>query len=770
MMKTHEGGVLRSGLPVKRFEDERLLRGEGRFTDNMTVEGECHLSFARSIHGHSRVKGVDASGAESMEGVLAVYTGADFLRDEVRPIPVTMPFTRPDGTPAASPPYFPLATDAVRYMGQAVAAVIAETPALALEAAERIEIEYEELPAVTDLKEAVKPGATRLWEEMPDNIAAGDTMGDMEAIESAFAGAAHVTRLELVNSRLIGNPLEPRSSICEYDPHTHVRTLYTGHQSVGRLKTGLAHVLNCDPEQFRIIVRDVGGGFGAKTILYPEDIVLVYAAGKLKRPVRWCATRSEEFQATLHARDQRSVAELACDGDGRILALKVESLANVGGYLLNPGMFIPLRLSPSVISSMYHIPAAYIRTRCVLTNTAPLGAFRGAGRPEGIYLIERLVDRVARELGMDPVEFRKKNMIAPELMPYTTPAGETIDSGHFENVLDRALMDADWNGFQQRRNKSGLDGKLRGRGIGCYIEWTGSELYEIVTLEVNTSGKVILYSGTQAMGQGLVTSYLQLLSEKLELPVERLEVIQGDTDKVEGLGSVGSRSLFVGGTALLVGASDLLEEGCRLAATGLEAAPEDMVYREGRFEVRGTSIGIDLFELAGKQASGILSVKTKGELLGRSWPNGCHIAEVEVDPETGMVRLDKYTSVDDVGKPVNPMIVEGQIHGGIASGFGQAVREHAVYDGSAQLLSGSYLDYALPRADELPELTGNLYQQAPCLTNPIGAKGSGEIGAVAAPPAIVHAVLDALWEFGVESVDMPLTQEKIWKKLNRSSF
>jgi len=768
MPTTPEGARLKAGQSVRRYEDERLIRGQGRFVDNMNLEGQAYLHFLRSFYGHARIVSIDTTEAKAMPGVLGIFTGQDLLRDGVQPIPTTMPFFRPDGEPASSAPHYPIATDATRYTGQAVAAVVAETPAQAIEAAECIEVEYEELPVLTSLKEAADPDAPKLWEAMPDNIAAAKDLGDPEAVAQAFAKAAHVTRLELINPRLIGNPIEPRTSICDYDPETGRRTLHAGHQSAGRLKGGLAHVLQADPEDFHIIIRDVGGGFGTKTPLYPEDAALVYASGKLKRPIKWRSTRSDEFQATLHARNQESVAELACDANGKVLALRAETLANVGAYLLNPGMFIPLHLSTTVISSMYHLPAVHLSTKCVMTNTAPLGAFRGAGRPEGVYLTERLMDLAAHEMGIAPAEFRKRNMITPEQMPYTTPAGESLDSGEFAKVLDRALEEADWHGFASRKSASAQSGKLRGRGIGCYIEWTGSELNETVTMQAAGSGTLTLFSGTQAMGQGIATSYLQILSEQLGLPAERLEVVQGDTDRTEGHGSVGSRSLFVGGTALLSGIEDFLKEGGRLAAEELEAAAEDLEYADGHFTVKGTHIGIGLFELAGRQPEGRFATKTKKEMEGRSWPNGCHVAEIEIDPETGQVRLDRYTSVDDVGNAVNPMIVEGQVHGGIANGLGQAVLERTVYDEAGQLLTGSYMDYAMPRADDLPALSGSLFEGVPCLTNPLGAKGTGEIGAVAGPPAIVHAVLDALREHGIDRIDMPLYPQKIWEVLNAS--
>ena len=760
-------GILKKGDSVRRFEDERLLRGQGQFVDNRDLQGQVFLHFLRSIYGHARIRGIQTQEARGMPGVIGIFTGEDLIRDGVRPVPVTMPFTREDATPAASAPYYPLATDAARFMGQAVAMVVAETPQQALEAAECIEVDYEELPVLTSMKEAAKPGAPKLWKEISDNIAAAKTLGDEQAVDECFKKAKHVSRLELVNPRLVGNPIEPRTSICEYDPSTGRRTLYAGHQAPWRLKTGLAHMFQEDQEQFRIVVHDIGGGFGTKTPLYPEDAALVYASGKLGCSIRWRSTRSDEFQTTLHARNQETVAEMAFDADGNILALRAETLANVGGYLINPGMFIPLRLSPSVITSMYHIPEVYMNTRCVMTNTAPLGAFRGAGRPEGIYLTERLMDQAGREMGLDPSELRRRNMVKPEQMPYITPMEESIDSGQFEKVMDAALRKSDWSGFNERREKSRESGKLRGRGIGCYIEWTGSELNETVTIVADSSGSITLYSGTQPMGQGIATSYLQILSEQLQLPVHQLNLIQGDTDLVEGHGSVGSRSLFVGGNAIIRGTEDFLDECRKLAASELEASEDDLEYHQGTFQVKGTQVFIDLFELCVCQPEKEISVKRKKELTGRSWPNGCHVAEVEIDPETGWVRLERYTSIDDVGNAVNPMIVHGQVHGGIGSGLGQAVLERTEYDKTGQLLTGSYLDYALPRADDLPTLSGSLFEDAPCLTNPLGAKGTGEIGAVAGPPAIVHAVLDALSEKGITQIDMPLYPQKIWERLNR---
>jgi carbon-monoxide dehydrogenase large subunit len=527
----------------------------------------------------------------------------------------------------------------------------------------------------------------------------------------------------------------------------------------------LCGVFQLEAEKLRIIVRDIGGGFGTKVAVYPEDVLVVYAAKKLKRTVKWTATRSEEFQASVHGRDQRNCAELAFDSSGKILALRLSTLANSGAYLNNPALLIPLGIMPKVVSSVYHIPAVFIETRCVLTNTAPIGAYRGAGRPEGIYQLERLMDLAAREMGISPVTLRVKNMIRCESMPYTTQLGEVFDSGNFHQVMQSAVSKMDWDGFGKRKAASEKCGLLRGRGLACYIEWTGGELVETVRIEAGADGTVSLFSGTQAMGQGLETVFSQLLSSQLEIPIDAIRVVQGDSARVKGLGSFGSRSLFVGGSVLLAGSQEFLAKGKQLAAAELEAAVVDMRYNEGRFEVVGTSIGIGLFELAARQTEHSFSTETEKEVEGRSWPNGCHIAEVEIDPETGSVSLVSHCSVDDTGNPINPMIVEGQLHGGIAQGAGQALLEHSEYDSAGQLLTGSFMDYAMPRADDLPSFKTNIYTDAPSKTNALGAKGVGEIGVVGSIPAIANAVLDALWEHGVRQFDMPAHPQKIWKLL-----
>ena len=756
----------KSGQSVQRLEDERLLRGHGRFVDNLNFEGQVYLHVVRSYLGHAKILNIQAESAFQLPGVVAVFTGEDLIRDGVLPIPMTLPYKRPGGLPALSEPYHALAQGVVRFLGQPVAIVIAESPAAALEGGQCLEIEYEELEAVTDLQQAISPDAPRLCDELPDNIAAAQTEGDAEKVEKAFAKASHVTRMNLVNNRVVGTPLEPRALLCEIEPKSGNLVLHAMHQSLSRLQAVLCGVFQLEAEKLRIIVRDIGGGFGTKVAVYPEDVLVVYAAKKLKRTVKWTATRSEEFQASVHGRDQRNYAELAFDSSCKILALRLSTLANSGAYLNNPALLIPLGIMPKVVSSVYHIPAVFIETRCVLTNTAPIGAYRGAGRPEGIYQLERLMDLAAREMGISPVTLRVKNMIRCESMPYTTQLGEVFDSGNFHQVMQSAVSKMDWDGFGKRKAASEKRGLLRGRGLACYIEWTGGELVETVRIEAGADGTVSLFSGTQAMGQGLETVFSQLLSSQLEIPIDAISVVQGDSARVKGLGSFGSRSLFVGGSVLLAGSQEFLAKGKQLAAAELEAAVVDMRYHEGRFEVVGTSIGIGLFELAARQTEHSFSTETEKEVEGRSWPNGCHIAEVEIDPETGSVSLVSHCSVDDTGNPINPMIVEGQLHGGIAQGAGQALLELSEYDSEGQLLTGSFMDYVMPRADDLPSFKTNIYTDAPCKTNALGAKGVGEIGVVGSIPAIANAVLDALWEHGVRQFDMPAHPQKIWKLLH----
>ena len=753
----------KSGKSTHRLEDERLLKGKGRFIDNLNFKGQAHMQIVRSYSANAKINIKNSKEVKKMSGVLDIFTGKNLMQDKILPIPITLTFKRQNGRSALSDSYHALSQGTVRYVGQPLAIVVAESMEQALQAAESLEVEYEEYPAVTDLLEATKPETPLLCCDLPDNIAAYETLGNKEELEEIFSNAHHVTRMELINNRLVGTPLEPRGLNCYRDPEDGTLILHASHQSATRLHGFLCSIFKFQPEQLRVKVGDLGGGFGTKVAIYPEDVLVVYAAKKLKVPIKWTATRTEEFQASVHSRDHMNIAELACDPEGRILALSVKTLANTGAYLTNPALLIPLGLMSKVITSVYEIPSIYLETQCVLTNTAPIGAYRGAGRPEGIYPMERLIDMTAREMGIDPVIMRKKNLIRIEQLPYTTPVGEIYDSGNFFEVFEQAIEIMDWDGFAVRRTLSEKRGMLRGRGLACYIEWTGGDLSETVRIEADSDGIVTLFSGTQNMGQGLETVFTQLLSEKLQIPMKTVNIVLGDTKLVKGLGSFGSRSLFVGGTAILEGTKEFLKKGRELAAEELEAAEDDVVYQNGFFHVKGTSIGVGLFDLASKQSQKLISTETEKTVEGRSWPNGCHIAEVEIDPETGSVFLARYGSVDDTGKMINPMIVDGQIKGGIAQGAGQVLLEQSVYDSDGQLLTASFMDYAIPRADDLPEFQSSTFTDAPCLTNPLGAKGVGEIGTVGSIPTIANAILDALWDQGVRKFDMPAYPQKIWK-------
>ena len=756
----------KTGSSLRRVEDAHLILGKGRFTDNRSAAGDLHLSFVRSYLAHAKIVNIDTDAASQSDGVVAVYTMKDLLADGVKALPIGGGFNRPDGEPMPQPEWHALANGVVRYVGEAVVAVIAETQAQAVDAAQLVEVEYEELPAVGNLAAASAPSAPLVWEEAPGNIMAQMAFGDADAVEAAFAKAHHVTKLDLTNNRLVGNAMEPRTVICEYDEKSGRRTIRLGHQHPHGLRDSLQGIFGQPLDNFRVIVEDIGGGFGVKAMTYPEDVVVIYAAGKLQKTIRWRGSRTEDFQATGHGRDQINHAELACTADGKILAMRLHNLGNLGAFPTGAGAAIPLEVGPKVSTSVYHIPAYYLVTDAYATHTAPLAAYRGAGRPEAVYLMERLMEKAASELGVDPIEMRRKNFIPVDAMPYTNPVGEVYDSGDFNTVLDLILEQADWKGFAARKAESAKQGKLRGRGLSCYIEWTGAEWSEHVRMEASGAGKFTCYSGTQAMGQGIETAYLQLLSEKMDLPLGQLNVIQGDTDRVRGLGSYGSRSLYIGGSAIHEGVLKFMEAAKKLAAENLEASPEDLVYQEGRFEVVGTNVGIGLFELALQQPEQKIEISSSTTIPVASWPNGAQVAEVEVDPETGMVKMVSLTAVDDVGNAVNPMLVAGQVHGGMAQSVGQALLERTVYDDSGQFINSTFLDYAMPRADDMPPIQTDLFREQPCRTNPLGSKGVGELGTVGATPAVVNAVLDALREHGIKHLEMPLTPQSVWAALN----
>ncbi|KPK26194.1 MAG: carbon monoxide dehydrogenase [Betaproteobacteria bacterium SG8_40] len=755
------------GQAIKRREDLRLLLGTGQYLDDMTLPGEAFVTFVRSPHAHARVVSVDTSAAASMPGVVAVYTGADLEADGLGPLPTGAGLKRADGKDMDGPPHWPLVVDTARYVGEAVAAVVAQTRAQAEDAAERVAVEYEELPAVVTIAQAAAKDAPLIWPGAPGNIAAQTVFGSKDDTDGAFARAKHVTSLSLYNQRLVPVTMEPRGSIGDFDEKTGRVTLYTSCQNPAGLQGTLADaVLKIPKEQVRVRVGDVGGGFGMKTQLYPEDCVCAYAARKLKRPVHWRATRSEEFLVGNHGRDQIDRAELALDADGRILGLRVDIQGSIGAHASGPGAVIVVAVGPKVVTGVYDIPALHLQGTALLTNTNVVGAYRGAGRPEMIFLIERLMDQAAAEMKIDPAQLRRRNMIRPEQMPYKTPMGEKFDSGNFPHMLDRILEQADWKGYEKRKKESAARGKLRGRAISTFLEWTGVVHEETIDLHVEADGKVRVYTAMQAMGQGIETSYIQILSETLDLDPERIEIVQGDSDVAQGIGSMGSRSLYIGGSAMQTASKEAVEKGKELAAESLEASASDIGYEDGRFTVAGTDMGIDLFELAAKQPEKRIAIRTTQKVDGPSWPNSCHVCELEIDPETGVTEIVRYTTMDDVGRVINPLIVAGQVHGGIAQAVGQALLEQACYEpDSGQLLNGSLLDYCLPRADDLPDFDTHTDESTPCKINPLGAKGVGELGTVGGTPTVLNALLDALRPLGVTTIEMPATSEKVWQAI-----
>lgn len=773
--KQHLVGRFGSGQAVDRVEDAALLAGRGRFTDNLSRPGQLHLCFVRSTHAHATLTSVDVEAARAMPGVVAVYTGGDLVSAGVGPLAGPGGFKRADGSPAASPRRHALAHERVRYVGEPVAAVVAASLAEARAAADAVWVDCEELPAVVDPFDAMRPGAPQLCGEAPDNIAAEARHGDAAATAAAFAAAAHVVSVDVHNQRLAPSPLEPRSINAWVDADDGRLQVHISNQMPTAVRTAVADALSAlgvSAGTVRVQVGDVGGGFGMKTGAYPEDIAVAFAAWSLKRPVKWRAERLEEFLSAVHGRDVTSRAELALDAQGRALALRVRGIANVGAYATGAGVAIQVLIGPWVSTSVYDIPLVDLHYSAVLTNTASTGAYRGAGRPEAIFLIERLMDAAARKLGRDPAALRRLSMIRPDQMPYRNALGQVYDSGNFERILDQGLALADWDGFARRRAESEARGRLRGRGIATFLEWTGGNvLEERVTVDVSGDGFIEIGSATQAMGQGIATSYVQLAHDVFGVPIERIRILQGDTDRLNGFGSAGSRSLFTGGSAVDVASRRTVDEAKALAAQALEAPAGDIEYAAGRFSVAGTDLGIGLFELAARQAGARIHVDSSTKAGGPTWPNGCHVCEVEIDRDTGAVQIAAYASVNDIGRIVSPAIVRGQIDGGAVQGIGQALCESVRYDReTGQLKSATLMDYALPRADDGVAFQTRFDTSIPCKTNPLGVKGVGELGTIGATPAVVNAVIDALDHAGLgaraEGLQMPLTAERVWRALN----
>ena len=766
-----------SGQAVRRLEDATLVAGRGQYADDVTLPGQTHLAFLRSPYAHASITGVGIAAAQAMPGVIAVYTGAALVAAGVKPASGLVGLPGPDGRPPATAPRYPLAHQRVRYVGEAVAAVVAETLDQARAAADAVLVDYEELPAVVNVFDAIKPGAPQLAEGAPDNIAAAMRHGDAAATAAAFAAAAHVVAVDVDNQRLAPCPIEPRCVNAALNADDGRLVVRLSSQMPTAVRGGLADAIpGLSTENVRVLVGDVGGGFGMKTGIYPEDIVVAYAALQAKRPVKWRADRIEEFLGAVHGRDVISRAELALDAQGKVLALRVNGYANVGGYAGMTGVVIQVLIGPWVSTSIYDIPVIDLHFRAVMTNTTPTGAYRGAGRPEAIYLTERLMDAAARKLGLDPAELRRRNMIRPEQMPYTNPMAQVYDSGKFEQILDQGLALADWPGFAARRAASQAAGKLRGRGIATFLEWTGGNVFEErVTVTVSADGFIELGSATQAMGQGIATSYAQLAVDVFGVPLDRIRVLQGDTDRANGFGSAGSRSLFTGGSAVSVASKRTVDEAKALAADALEAPAADIEYREGRFTVAGTDLGLGLFELAARQPESRIHVDSTSSAGGPTWPNACHVCEVEIDPVTGAVAVVAYASVNDIGRVVSPVIVRGQVEGGAVQGIGQALCERVAYDNeTGQLQSASFMDYAMPNVDGFLGFKTAFDTSIPCTTNPLGVKGVGELGTIGATPAVVNAVIDALVHAGLgpaaEAIQMPVTAERVWRALTHKQF
>jgi carbon-monoxide dehydrogenase large subunit len=767
------------GQPVPRSEDPYLLRGEGRYTDDINLPFQAYAVMVRSRYGHGKLVGVDAAAARAMPGVLGVYTAADIAAGGFGTLKCMLPAANRDGTPMRQPEWPALATDRVRHLGDAIACVVAETAIQAKDAAEAVEVEIESLPAVTDAKAAVQPGAPLLYDDVPGNLACDFHYGDSEKVAAAFAGAAHVTRLELVSNRIVVCAMEPRSALASYDAAADKWTFHAGCQGVFGLRNQLAKdILKVPVEKVRVLTGNVGGSFGMKAPVFPEYVCILHAARTLGRPVKWTDERSESFVSDSQGRDHRYDAELALDAEGRFLALRVQCYGNLGGHLAHVAPLMPtLNIVKNAIGP-YRTPLIEVNTKVAFTNTVPTNAYRGAGRPEGNYIMERLVDTAAAEMGIDRVELRRRNHIRPEEMPFKTPAATTYDSGDFTRLLDQAVAEADWNGFAQREKESAARGKLRGRGIGNYLEVTAPPMKEMGGIRFEANGTVTIITGTLDYGQGHASPFAQILHEKLGVPFERIRLLQGDSDElIAGGGTGGSKSVMASGAAIIEASQKVIEQGRHIASIVLEAAVADIEFSDGRFTIVGTDRGIGIMELAEKLRAGIalppdvprtLDVKHIHESAPSAYPNGCHVAEVEIDPDTGVTSVVKYVMVNDFGTLINPLLVEGQLHGGVVQGIGQALMERTVYDEDGQLLTGSYMDYALPRAPDLPSFTF-VSHPVPAKTNLLGAKGCGEAGCAGSLPAVMNAVVDALSAYGIRHIDMPATPLAVWQAIHTAS-
>jgi carbon-monoxide dehydrogenase large subunit len=782
------------GKAVKRREDFRFLKGMGRYTDDINVPGQTYCYILRSSVAHAKINSINTAKAKAAPGVVAVFTQADIdASGPVGGIPCGWLVTSKDGTPMKEPKHPILASGKVRHVGDPIVAVIAETLQQARDAAELVELNMTDLPAVVDMRKAIK-GGTVVHDEAPDNMCYDWELGDKAATEAAFAKAAHVTKLDLINQRLVANPMEPRAAIGHYDLASDEYTLYTTSQNphVIRLLMG-AFVLSIPEHKLRVVAPDVGGGFGTKIYHYAEEALVTWATKQINRPVKWTADRSESFISDAQGRDHVTHVELALDKDGKFLGLKSETLANLGGYLSTFSTSVPTWLHGTLLAGQYTTPAIYCNVKAVFTNTVPVDAYRGAGRPEATYLLERVINKAAQEMGIDQVEIRRRNFIKPNQFPYQTPVAVVYDTGNYDASMDKALELSDYAGVAARKAASKAKGKLRGVGVCSYIEACGiapsslvgalgarAGLYEAATIRVNPTGSVAVLTGSHSHGQGHETTFAQVVADKLGIPIESVDIVHGDTAKIPfGMGTYGSRSLAVGGTAIVNALDKVIAKGKKIAAHLLEAAEGDIVFENGHFTVKGTDKKKAFGEVAltayvphkypldqiepGLEESAFYDPKNF------TFPAGTYVCEVEIDPKTGHTEIASFVAADDFGNIVNPMVVEGQVHGGLVQGIGQALLEQAVYDESGQLRTGSYMDYCMPRADDVPffKVTTTV---TPCTHNPLGVKGCGEAGAIGAPPAVINAIVDALKEYGVEHIDMPATPEKVWRAISQGAM
>ena len=775
------------GQSIKRVEDERFITGRGRYTDDIVLPNMAYAAIVRSPHAHARITAIDASAALDHDDVIAVFTGEDMKDDGINPIPTGWQI----GEEMKEPPHWPLAVGKVKHVGDGVAVVIATSKAAAQDAAEQVFVEYDVLDAAVDTATATDDGAPQVHDEAPGNLCFLWELGDRAATDSAVEGAHHVTTYELVNQRVIPNAIEPRSAIGDYNAARDELTLYTSSQNPHLIRLLLCAFVTGLPEhKVRVISPDVGGGFGSKIFHYPEEVIMAWATRQVGRPVKWTAERSESFLTDAHGRDHVSTAEMAFDADGKITGLRVRTTANLGAYLSTFAGAVPTYLYGTLLAGQYKTPNIHVEVKGVFTNTTPVDAYRGAGRPEATFLVERLMDLAAKEMGEDPAELRRKNFIQPDEFPYQTPVALQYDSGNYEGALDKALEMFGYEDWRREQQEARRQGRLLGIGFSAYIEACGiapsqvvgslgarAGLYESGMVRVHPTGKVQVYTGSHSHGQGHETTFAQLVAHHLQIPLEDVEVVHGDTATVPfGMGPYGSRSLAVGGSALFQAVQKVKSKARRIAAHLLEAAEEDLDYTGGKFTVKGTdrSVGFGDISLTAyiphnfpEDLEPGLESNAFYDPKNFTYPFGTHISLVEIDPDTGRVKILRYVAVDDVGNVINPMVVDGQVHGGIAQGVGQALLEGAAYDANGQLLSGTYMDYTMPRADDLPMFEVDR-TVTPCPHNPLGVKGAGEAGTIAATACIVNAVVDALWDRGVRDVEMPMTPERVWRALHTS--